>query len=231
MYCSRGSQSQGIPIIAEIPASHSPASSQVSCSPSSPVLPTSQVLGLTPHLQADSGPRRILAPPINSLSIIYPTIHEIVAGFLVASWRLNQIEETNYAGKSCYFQLFAESTIVRRLCGGQERRAERLVSYLRQHFDHRPYACSGQRGNVAWYASYSWCTASIDQPLYSERRFTERRGVKDHAERPTVQCPKWKALSLVDLHQSPPDRTWLQYPGKIVLQTKPFTAPARPAPD
>ena len=114
------------------------------------VLPASQVLGLTPHRQVDSGPRRILAPPIDSLSITDPTTHEIVAGFLVASWRLNQIEEPAYAGKSCYFQLIDELTMVCRLCGKQERRAERLVSHLRQHFDHRPYSCSGQCGNAEW---------------------------------------------------------------------------------
>ena len=191
VYYSQGGQSQGIPIIAEIPASHSPASSRASGSPSSPVLPVSQVLGLTPHRQPDSGPRRILAIPIDSLSITDPTIHEIVAGFLVASWRLNQIEEPAYVGKSCYFQLIDESTMMCRLCGKQERRAERLVSHLRGHFDHRPYSCGGQCGNKEWYASYFWCTASVDQRLYSGQRFTERRGVKDHAERPTVQCPKW----------------------------------------
>ena len=130
MYYSQGGQRQGVPIIAEIPASHSPAPSQVSHSPSSPVLPTSQVLGLTPHRQADSGPRRILALPIDSLSIIYPTIHGIVAGFLFASWRLGQIEEPPYAGKSCYFRLIDELTMVCRLSGRQERSAERLVSHL-----------------------------------------------------------------------------------------------------
>ena len=154
-------------------------------------LPARQVLGLTPRRQADTGPRRILAPPVDLLSIMVPTIHEIVAGFLVASWRLNHVEEPAYAGKSCYFQLIDEPTMVCRPCGKQERRAERLVSHLRQHFDHRPYSCSGECGNAEWYASYSWCTAGVDQPLYSGQRFTERRGVEDHAGRPTVQCPKW----------------------------------------
>jgi len=144
------SQSQGIPIIAEVPASQSPTSSQASGSPPPPVLSASQALGSTPYRQADNGPRRILALPIDSMLITDPVISGIVAGFLVAPWRLNQIEEPAYAGKSCYFQLIDESAMVCRLCGKQERRAERLVSHVRGHFDHRPYSCEGLCGNKDW---------------------------------------------------------------------------------
>jgi len=143
-------QSQGIPITTNVPAIRSPALPQVLGLPPSPVLPTSQAAELTPQRLADSGPRRILALPIDSLSIIDPTTVRIVAGFRVAPWRLNQDEEPACAGKSCYFQLIDETAMTCILCGKQERRAERLVSHVRGHFDHRPYPCGGQCGNTDW---------------------------------------------------------------------------------
>lgn len=143
-------QRQGLPIPAGIPANQCTTSLHADGLPSSPVLPTSQAIGLTPYRQADSGPRRILAVPIESLSITDTTICRIVERFQAAPWRLNQGEEPIYAGKSCYFQLIDESTMTCRLCGKQERRAERLVSHVRGHFNHRPYPCGGQCGNMDW---------------------------------------------------------------------------------
>lgn len=154
MFYRQVGQNQGITIIADVFANQSPTSPQTPGLPTSPVLLMKQALGLTPYRQADNGPRRILAEPIESLSITDPTICRIVAGFQNASWRLHQVEEPALVGKSCYFQLIDESAMACRLCGKLERRAERLVSHLRGHFDHRPYPCMGQCGNMEWYASY-----------------------------------------------------------------------------
>ena len=143
-------QNQRIPITAEVSAVQSPTSPQALGLPSSPASSMDQALGPTSYRQTDNGPRRILAVPIQSLSITDPTICEIVAAFEIALWKLHQLEEPAHAGKSCYFQLIDESIMVCRLCGKQERRAERLVSHLRGHFDHRPYPCGGQCGTIDW---------------------------------------------------------------------------------
>jgi hypothetical protein len=145
-------QSQGIPITAEVSARQCPTSPQTPGSPPSPASSMNQALGLTlnPYRQVDNGPRRILAVPIGSLSITDSTICGIVASFQLASWMLRQVEEPAYGGKSSYFQLIDESMMACRLCGKKERRAERLVSHLRGHFDHRPYACEGHCGNMDW---------------------------------------------------------------------------------
>jgi hypothetical protein len=143
-------QNQGTPTTAVVPANQCPESPQVLGLPPSPVLSLNQALGLTPYRQSDSGPRRILAVPIQSLSITDPTICAIVAAFQIASWMQHQVEEPGQAGRSCYFQLIDESSMTCRLCGKHERRAERLVSHLRGHFDHRPYPCGGQCGIMEW---------------------------------------------------------------------------------
>jgi hypothetical protein len=150
IFFNQVSQGPGIPTTAEVSASQSPAAPQARSSSSPPPLHTSQALGSTPHRPADNGPRRIHAVPIESLSIIDPTIQQIVMGFLLAPWRLNQLEEPEQAGQSCYFQLIDEPKMNCLLCGKYERRAERLVSHLRGHFDHRPYPCNGRCGTVQW---------------------------------------------------------------------------------
>ena len=147
-------QSQRVSITAEVSAIQSPTSPQALRSSSSPVVSMHQAPGSTSYRQTESGPRRILAVPIQSLSIPDPTMCEIVTVFENASWMLHQLEEPSHAGKSCYFQLIDEAMMVCRLCGKQERRAERLVSHVRGHFDHRPYACGGQCGTIDWYDPY-----------------------------------------------------------------------------
>ena len=150
VFYGQADQNRRSPITAEVSACQCPTSPHALGSPPSPVLPINQALGLTPYRPADSGPRRILAVPIQSLSITDPTICAIVSAFQIASWMQDQVEEPAHAGKSYYFQLIDESTMECRLCGKHERRAERLVSHLRGHFDHRPYTCKGQCGIMEW---------------------------------------------------------------------------------
>ncbi len=147
-------QNQRSSITAEVSAIQSPTSPQALGLPPSPVVSMNQAPGSASYRQTENGPRRILAVPIQSLSITDPTMCEIVAAFEIASWMLHQLEEPSHAGKSCYFQLIDESMMVCRLCGKQERRAERLVSHLRGHFDHRPYPCGDQCGTIDWYDPY-----------------------------------------------------------------------------
>lgn len=147
-------QNQRVSITAEVSAIQSPTSPQALRPPSSPVVSMNQTPGSTSYRQTENGPRRILAVPIQSLSITDPTLCEIVAAFEIASWMLHQVEEPSHVGKSCYFQLIDESMMVCRLCGKQERRAERLVSHVRGHFNHRPYPCGGQCGAIDWYDPY-----------------------------------------------------------------------------
>ena len=143
-------QKQGTRITAEVSASQCLTPPQALGLPSSPVLSMNQALGLTPYRQADNGPRRILAVPVQSIPITDPSIYAVVAAFQIAPWMRHQVEEPGPAGKSCYFQLIDEPTMACRLCGKHERRVERLVSHLRQHFDHRPYPCKGQCGVTDW---------------------------------------------------------------------------------
>ena len=143
-------QNEGTTITAEVSASQCPTPPQTLGLPSSPVLTMNQALGLTPYRQADNGPRRILAVPVQSLPITDPSIYAVVAAFQIAPWMRHQVEEPAPAGKSCYFQLIDEPTMACRLCGKNERRVERLVSHLRGHFDHRPYPCKGQCGVTDW---------------------------------------------------------------------------------
>ena len=150
VFYDRVDQIQETSTTAEVSASRCHTPPQALGSPSSPVLSMNQALGFTPYRQADNGPRRILAVPVQSLPITDPTIYAVVASFQIAPWMRHQVEEPAPAGKSCYFQLIDEPTMACRLCGKYERRVERLVSHLRGHFDHRPYPCKGQCGIMDW---------------------------------------------------------------------------------